>query len=138
MLPILPNRRDVERRLRDLMRHDKARVKLGRISENGILELTRQRLRQSHSLISRVICQSCSGTGRVRDAQGLSLTALRKIAGYLSKKRVQLAKLKVRVPIDVANMLNNSKRKELITRTQMTSKLISDILFSSFKVTNSN
>lgn len=109
------HRRDVERRLRDLMRNDKARVKLGRISENGILELTRQRLRQSHSMISRVICTSCAGTGRVRDAQGLALAALRRIAGYLAKKRVQLSKLSVKVPLEVANLLNNKKRKELLT-----------------------
>jgi Rne/Rng family ribonuclease len=108
------HRRDVERRLKDLMRHDKARVKVGRISENGILELTRQRLRQSHSLISRIVCTHCGGTGRVRDAQGLALTALRRIAGYLSKKR-QLSKLTVRVPVEVANLLSNRKRKDLLT-----------------------
>ncbi len=111
------HRRDVERRLRDLMNLDKARVKVGRISENGILELTRQRLRQSHSLISRVICTSCSGTGRVRDAQGLALAALRRVAGYLSKKR-QLSKLTVRVPIEVSNLLNNRKRKDLLTMSE--------------------
>ena len=108
------HRRDVERRLKDLMRNDKARVKVGRISENGILELTRQRLRQSHSLISRVICTHCGGVGRVRDAQGLALAALRRIAGYLSKKR-QLSKLTVRIPIEVANLLNNRKRRDLIS-----------------------
>lgn len=108
------HRRDVERRLRDLMHHDKARVKVGRISENGILELTRQRLRQSHSLISRILCTHCGGTGRVRDSQGLALAALRRIAGYLAKKR-QLSKLSVRVPIEVANLLNNRKRKDLLT-----------------------
>lgn len=107
------HRRDVERRLRDLMRHDKARVKVSRISENGILELTRQRLRQSHSLISRIICTHCGGTGRVRDAQGLALTALRRMAGYLSKKR-QLSKLTIKVPLEVANILNNRKRKDLL------------------------
>lgn len=109
------HRRDVERRLRDLMHNDKARVKLGRISENGILELTRQRLRQSHSMVSRIICTSCGGTGRVRDAQGLSLAALRRIAGYLAKKRVQLSKLTVRVPVEVANLLSNKKRKDLLS-----------------------
>jgi ribonuclease E len=108
------HRRDVERRLKDLMHHDKARVKMGHISENGILELTRQRLRQSHSLISRIICSHCNGTGRVRDTQGLALATLRKIAGYLSKKR-QLSKLIVRVPVEVANHLNNRKRKELLS-----------------------
>lgn len=108
------HRRDVERRLRDLMHNDKARVKVGRISENGILELTRQRIRQSHSMISRVVCSHCKGTGRVRDAQGLALTALRRIAGYLSRKRL-LSKLIVSVPTEVANMLNNQKRKDIVS-----------------------
>lgn len=100
------------------MRNDKARVKFGRISENGVLELTRQRIRQSHSLVSRVICSSCNGTGRVRDTQGLSLTALRKMHAYLSRKRSPLTSLTVRVPIDVANLLNNRKRKELLNLSE--------------------
>lgn len=108
------HRRDVERKLRDLMKHDKARVKLGVISENGTLELTRQRIRQSHSLTSRVVCPNCSGTGRIRDAQGLALAAIRKITGYLAKKRSPLSKLVVNLPIEVANFLNNRKRKELM------------------------
>ena len=112
------HRRDVERRLRDLMRNDKARVKFGRISENGVLELTRQRIRQSHSLISRVICSSCNGTGRVRDTQGLSLTALRKMHTYLARKRAPLTSLTVKVPVEVANLLNNRKRKELLNLSE--------------------
>ncbi len=109
------HKRDVERRLKDLMRLDKARVKVSHISENGTLELTRQRIRQSHSLVSLVKCSSCKGTGRVRDAQGLSISAFRKVASFLSKKRVQLSKLTIKMPLDVANLLNNSKRKELLS-----------------------
>jgi hypothetical protein len=51
----------------------------------------------------------------VRDAQGLALAALRRITGYLAKKRVQLSKLSVKLPIEVANLLNNKKRKELLS-----------------------
>lgn len=108
------HKRDVERRIKDLMRLDKARVKVGHISDNGTLELTRQRIRQSHSLVSMIKCSVCKGTGRVRDAQGLCISAFRKIASFLSKKRVQLSKLTVKLPVDVANLLNNNKRKELL------------------------
>ena len=108
------HKRDVERSLKEVMRTDKARVKIDRISENGTLELTRQRLRQSHQLISFVTCAHCRGTGRVRDAEGLAIQAIRHIGGYLSKKRVPLASLTVTLPVDVANVLNNQKRRELV------------------------
>lgn len=108
------HKRDVEKRLRDTMRNDKARIKHGRIGENGTLELTRQRLRQSHRLVSHVPCASCEGTGRVRDAAGLAIMALRRISGHLSKKGRQLSSLSVKLPPDVANFLNNHKRRELV------------------------
>lgn len=108
------HRRDVEKRLRDAMHNDKARIKVGRISENGTLELTRQRLRQSHHLISHVSCEHCKGTGRVRDAEGLAVLALRNINAHLSRKRQALASITVKLPVDVANALNNQKRRDLV------------------------
>ncbi|MEM7402916.1 MAG: Rne/Rng family ribonuclease [Myxococcota bacterium] len=110
----LSHKREIERRLSTLARVDKARVKVGRISENGTLELTRQRLRQSHRLISHVSCNYCKGTGRIRDAEGLAFSALRRISGYLARKRVPLAKLTVSLPAAVATVLNNHKRRELV------------------------
>ncbi len=106
--------RDVERALKDAMKNDKARIKIGRISENGTLELTRQRLRQSHQLISHVTCSVCEGTGRVRDTSGLAILALRNIYGHLAKRRNYLSSLTVKLPVDVANQLNNQKRRELL------------------------
>lgn len=106
--------RDVERALKDAMKNDKAQIKIGRISENGTLELTRQRLRQSHQLISHVTCAVCEGTGRVRDTSGLAILALRNIYSYLSKKRYNLSTLTVKLPVEVANQLNNQKRRELL------------------------
>ncbi len=111
------HKRDVERKLKDVMRADKARIKIDRISDNGTLELTRQRLRQSHHLISHVTCVHCHGTGRVRDAAGLAILALRNISGYLAKKRRLLSTLNVKLPVDVANFLNNQKRRELVELT---------------------
>lgn len=110
----LQHKREIEKRLSILARMDKARIKIGRISENGTIELTRQRLRQSHRLISHVPCEHCKGTGRVRDAEGLALSALRRMSGYLARKRVALAKLTVSLPRSVATVLNNHKRRELV------------------------
>ena len=106
--------RDVERALKEAMKSDRARIKIGRISENGTLELTRQRLRQSHQLVSHVTCSVCEGTGRVRDTSGLSILALRNIYSYLSKRHYNLSSLIVKLPVEVANLLNNQKRRELL------------------------
>jgi ribonuclease E len=107
--------RDVERTLREAMRHDKARVKIGRISENGTLELTRQRLRQAHRLVSFSQCATCEGTGVVRDPEGLAVAALRSMQSKLSKQSTEkLSGVVLRLPVPVANVLNNRKRRELI------------------------
>ncbi|MES2504230.1 MAG: Rne/Rng family ribonuclease [Myxococcota bacterium] len=108
------HRRDVETSLKDAVKNDKAKIKVGRISDNGTLEVTRQRLRQSHQLISHVTCAACEGTGRVRDTAGLAILALRNLYSYLAKKKHHLSALKVKLPIDVANQLNNQKRRELL------------------------
>ncbi|MDP2345428.1 MAG: Rne/Rng family ribonuclease [Deltaproteobacteria bacterium] len=106
--------RDVERVVRDAMKDDKARVKIGRISENGTLEITRQRLRQAHRLISHSPCPHCAGTGLVRDPRGLAVRALRELSNKVSKNAVNLARMTVRLPVDVANLLTNTKRRELL------------------------
>ncbi|MCC7074823.1 MAG: Rne/Rng family ribonuclease [Deltaproteobacteria bacterium] len=110
--------RDVERALRDAMRDDKARVKISRISENGTLEITRQRLRQAHRLVSHTPCPHCAGTGVVRDPKGLAVSALRQLTNRLSKSAHQLARLTVRVPVDVANLINTMKRRDLLDMSE--------------------
>lgn len=106
--------RDVERAIKEAMRADRAKVKVGRISENGTLELTRQRLRQAHRLISFTSCTHCEGTGLVRDPEGLAIAAIRQIHSRLARQGERLSKLTVRLPLAVANVLNNTKRKELV------------------------
>jgi ribonuclease E len=110
--------RDVERALRDAMRDDKARIKVGRISENGTLEITRQRLRQAHRLVSHTPCPHCEGTGVVRDARGLAVSAMRQLTNRVSKTAQHLARLTVRVPVEVANIINTSKRRELLEMSE--------------------
>ncbi|MBM4282685.1 MAG: Rne/Rng family ribonuclease [Deltaproteobacteria bacterium] len=106
--------REVERALRDAMKDDKARVKVGRISENGTLEITRQRLRQAHRLVSHSPCPHCEGTGLVRDPRGLAVRALRDLHNRVARNANQLARLAIRLPVDVANILQNTKRRELL------------------------
>jgi ribonuclease E len=106
--------RDVERSIRDAMRADKAKVKIGRITENGTLEITRQRLRQAHRLVSHTQCPTCLGTGLVRDPEGLALSAYRQLHGKIARTRRKLARLVVRLPVDVANIMTNAKRRELL------------------------
>ena len=63
------NQREVENRLRDALRHDRARVQIGKISRFGLLELSRQRLRPSLSEGSHITCPRCNGTGHIRDTE---------------------------------------------------------------------
>lgn len=110
------HRKAVEVSLAEFTRSDKAKIKIGQISNNGILELTRQRLRQSHHLISHVVCENCHGTGRVRDISGLTILAFRNICAFLIKlkKKPNLSGLIIKLPVEVADQLNNQKRKELL------------------------
>jgi ribonuclease E len=106
--------RDVERAVREAMKDDKARVKISRISENGTMEITRQRLRQAHRLVSHTSCPHCNGTGIVRDPRGLAVKALRELMNKVTKEGAQLSRLTMRLPVEVANILANSKRRELL------------------------
>jgi ribonuclease E len=71
------HQREVEDRLRDAMKVDRARVQLGRISRFGLLELSRQRLRPSLGEASQNVCPRCEGHGHIRGVESLSLSILR-------------------------------------------------------------
>ena len=119
--------RDVERAVKDAMHGDKARVKVARISENGTLEITRQRLRQAHRLVSHTPCPHCDGTGVVRDAKGLAVSALRQLGAKTSKTASYLSKLVMHLPVEVANILNNTKRRELLELCE-THQMVIDVV----------
>ena len=65
--------KDVENRLRDALRHDRARVQMGKISKFGLMEMSRQRLRPALSEGSHVTCPRCNGTGHIRDTESSAL-----------------------------------------------------------------
>ena len=102
------NQREVENRLRDAVRPDRARVQIGRISRFGLLEMSRQRLRPSLGESAHGVCPRCNGIGHVRSVESLALSILRLIGEEGRKERT--AKVVAQLPIDVATYLLNEKR----------------------------
>jgi ribonuclease E len=102
------NQRDVENRLRDAVRQDRARVQLGKISRFGLLEMSRQRLRPSLGESSALVCPRCSGIGNIRSVESLALGILRIIGEEARKERT--AKVIAQLPVSVATYLLNEKR----------------------------
>src|ERR1700682_3315212 len=105
------NQREVEDRLRDAMKMDRARIQIGRLSRFGLLEMSRQRLRPRLGESSHLVCPRCDGIGRIRRVEALALSILRLIGEDARKDRT--ARLIVQVPVDVATYLINEKREAL-------------------------
>ncbi len=107
------NQREVEDRLRDAVKMDRARIQIGRLSRFGLLEMSRQRLRPSLGESSHIVCPRCVGIGSIRSIESLTLSVLRLIGEELRKDRT--ARVIVQVPVDVATYLFNEKREWLRT-----------------------
>jgi ribonuclease E len=105
------NQRDVEDRLRDAMKMDRARIQIGRLSRFGLLEMSRQRLRPSLDDTSQVVCPRCVGIGSIRSVESMTLAVLRLIGEELRKDRT--ARVIAQVPVPVATYLINEKREWL-------------------------
>jgi ribonuclease E len=106
------NQGTVERRLKEAMKNDRARVQIGRISPFGLLELSRQRLRPSLIETCFELCPACGGNGLRRTTESTSLAILRKLEAEGIKRRV--GELAVTVPTSVATYLLNQKRRSLV------------------------
>ncbi len=105
------NQRAVEKRMRDALDMDRARVQLGKISRFGLLEMSRQRLRPSLGETSSIVCPRCQGQGHILDTKSTALTALRVIEEEALKERS--AEIRAIVPVDVATYLLNEKRQAI-------------------------
>ena len=105
------HQRQVEHKVKDAMRHDRARIQIGRISAFGLLEMSRQRLRPSLLEHSTEICPHCAGTGRIRSIESAALHALRAIEEEGVRRRA--GEIVVSVPPNVALYLLNQKRHTL-------------------------
>lgn len=105
------NRREVENRLRDALRQDRARVQFGSISKFGLLEMSRQRLRPALSEGASIPCPRCGGAGHIRDSESSALQILRIIQEESMKDNT--AAVYAQVPVEVASYLLNEKRTEI-------------------------
>lgn len=106
---IARNQREVETRLREALKMDRARVQVGRISRFGLLEMSRQRLSPSLDEASHVICPRCNGQGTIRNIDSLALSVLRLIQEEAMKDRT--GRVVVQLPVKVATFLLNEKRE---------------------------
>ena len=105
------NDREVEKRLRDAVKNDRARVQIGKISQFGLMEMSRQRLRAGVVASSTVICPHCGGAGIVRSVESTALRVLRALEEEGEKNRASA--VTVKVANDVAIYALNQKRREL-------------------------
>jgi ribonuclease E len=101
----------VERRLKESLRHDRARIQVGRISHFGLLEMSRQRLRPSIAEQTFITCPHCLGRGTIRGVESSALQVLRAIEEEGAKRRA--AEINVHVASEVALWLLNRKRDRL-------------------------
>jgi ribonuclease E len=105
------NQREVENRLRDALKLDRARVQVGRISRFGLLEMSRQRLRPSLGESSQIVCPRCNGQGTIRGVESLALSIMRVIEEEAMKENT--ARVVAQLPIDTATYLLNVKRAKI-------------------------
>ncbi|WP_394809188.1 ribonuclease E/G [Nitrosomonas sp.] len=105
------NQREVEARLHEALRQDRARIQVGKISRFGLLELSRQRLRPSLGESNYIPCSRCNGTGFIRGTDSSALHVLRIIQEEAMKENTSA--LHVQLPVDVATYLLNEKRGEI-------------------------
>ena len=105
------NQTAVERRMKEAVKVDRARIQLGRISQFGLMELSRQRLRPSVFETSTVICPSCEGSGRIRSTESSALQVLRAIEEEGVRQRA--SRITVRLPSATGFYILNSKRVAL-------------------------
>ena len=114
------NRREVENRLRDALRQDRARVQFSAISKFGLLEMSRQRLKPTLSEGASIPCPRCGGSGHIRDTESSALQILRVIQEESLKDSTSA--VLVQVPVEVASFLLNEKRTE-ITKIELKQRI---------------
>ncbi|WP_170600608.1 Rne/Rng family ribonuclease [Ruegeria arenilitoris] len=101
----------VEKRLKDKLKTDRARIQVGRISGFGLLEMSRQRLRPGMLEATTQPCPSCHGTGLIRSDDNMALSILRQIEEEGTRRRSR--EVLVRCPVSIANFLMNQKREHI-------------------------
>lgn len=105
------NIREVEQQLRKALKDDKAKVSVGRISQFGLMEMSRQRLKPALSVGSYLECPHCKGTGKIHSTEAQAVSLLRQTHTAASKG--QIGEIEASTPVDVANYLLNRKRSTI-------------------------
>jgi len=106
------HQREVEEKLKDALKLDRARVQIGRISRFGLLEMSRQRLRPSLGEATQIVCPRCEGHGHIRGVESLALSTLRLIEEHAMKDNT--GQVLVQAPPTVANFMLNEKRASVV------------------------
>ena len=106
------NQRDVESRLKEALKSDRARIQVGRISRFGLLEMSRQRLKLSLGESHQDVCPRCEGRGAVRNIKSSSLSIIRLIEEEALKENV--SEVQVQLPVDMATFVMNEKRELIL------------------------
>jgi len=103
--------KEVEQTLKDALKMDKARVNLGRISQFGMMEMSRQRIAKNINDAIHLECPHCEGRGRVKSVEAMAVSFLRKVHAAAAKG--QIAEVRGGLPLEVAYFLLNRKKREL-------------------------
>ncbi|MFL1732656.1 Rne/Rng family ribonuclease [Moraxella oculi] len=106
------HQKEVEKRLMEATRYDRARVQFAEISKFGLMEMSRQRLRPSLEESTGYICPRCHGNGMIRDLRSLALSIMRQIEQMALKER--MGEIQAEVPTEIAAFLLNEKRESLV------------------------
>ena len=107
------HQRDVENRLKEALKADRARIQVGRISRFGLLEMSRQRLRLSLGESAQDTCPRCEGRGTVRNIQSHALSIVRLIEEEALKEKT--AEIQVQLPVEMATFIMNEKRDFILS-----------------------
>ncbi|APX11396.1 Rne/Rng family ribonuclease [Tateyamaria omphalii] len=105
------NNSAVEKRMKDRLKTDRARIQVGRISGFGLMEMSRQRLRPGMIEATTQPCQACHGTGLIRSDDNLALSILRQIEEEGTRRRSR--EVLIKAPVGIANFLMNQKREHI-------------------------
>ena len=105
------HQREVEQKMREAVKSDRARVQIGKISRFGLLEMSRQRLRPSIEESTQIVCPRCHGVGVIRGVESLGLSILRLLEEESIKENTR--RVTVQLPVDVATFLLNEKRNQI-------------------------
>ena len=105
------NNASVEKRMKDKLKTDRARIQIGRISGFGLMEMSRQRLRPGMIEATTQPCQACHGTGLIRSDDNLALAILRSIEEEGTRNRSR--EVLIKAPVGIANFLMNQKREHI-------------------------